>query len=116
MTIRKRVHEILEVAVAGDRASRAFDLFILLLIALNVLASTLATVPSIASAHGAALDLFETTSVVVFSAEYIGRLWSAPEDPRFRGAFSGRARFVISAMAVVDNGQVARRSQRASRS
>jgi hypothetical protein len=47
MKLRDRVWEIVEVAKPGDRASRAFDIFILTLIFLNVLAVIVGTVESV---------------------------------------------------------------------
>lgn len=38
MALKKRVHGILEVAAKGDHASRAFDIFIVSLIAQNIAA------------------------------------------------------------------------------
>ena len=36
MTLRKRIHEIIQPGTGGDWVSRGFDVFILALIALNV--------------------------------------------------------------------------------
>jgi len=47
--IRRRVHEILEPARPGDRVSSAFDVFIVGLIGLNVLAMILESMPSLHS-------------------------------------------------------------------
>ena len=45
MAIRKRIYEVLAVAVPGDRFSRVVDIGILCLILLNVAALILETVP-----------------------------------------------------------------------
>ena len=42
--LKKRVYEIVEVAAPGDRLSRAFDIFILTLVALNIVALAVETV------------------------------------------------------------------------
>lgn len=41
-------------------------------------------------------------SVAVFTAEYLLRVWSAPEDERFAGAVAGRLRFARTPLALVD--------------
>ena len=102
MDIKRRTWEIVEVARKEDRASRAFDLFILSLILFNVLAVVLGTVEVIASRFGPYLDLFEIFSVLIFSTEYLARLWSSPADPRYSHPMSGRLRFAFTPMALVD--------------
>jgi voltage-gated potassium channel len=102
MPLQRRTWEVLEVAQSGDRGSRTFDIGILLLIALNVVAVILETVQPIEVRYGDALLWFERVSVLVFSIEYLARIWSAPADERYRGAVRGRLRFVRTPLAVVD--------------
>ena len=101
MGLRRRVYEMVEVAKPGDRASWVFDVAILSLIALNVLATILESVPEIGEPWAVAFQLFERCSVAVFTIEYILRIWSCVEIPRFaRGG--GRLRFALTPMVVVD--------------
>jgi voltage-gated potassium channel len=102
MSLRRRTWELLEAAHPGDRLSRQFDIGILLLIAANVLAVVLETVPSIDARFGTAFVWFERFSVALFSAEYLARVWSAPTDERYREAPTGRLRYMVSPLALVD--------------
>ncbi len=102
MNLRKRTWEIVETARQGDSMSRTFDVAILTLILLNVVAVIVGSVRSIEQRWGAFLDAFETLSVVVFTAEYAARLWSCTADPRFRSRFLGRARFASRIMSIID--------------
>lgn len=102
MSLRTRVWEIVEVAGPGDTASRVFDVFILSLIFLNVVAVVLGSVQGIAKRYEALFDWFEIVSVLVFTIEYAARLWSCTTDSRFAGAVRGRLRFVTRAMPIVD--------------
>lgn len=99
--IKKRIHEIVDVAQNGDRLSLAFDIFILSMIALNMLALVLESVDEIGRAFPRAFSLFETVSVAVFSIEYILRVWTCTMTARYRGTL-GRVRFIFSFMALVD--------------
>lgn len=81
---------------------KIFDVFILTLISLNVLAVILGTVEELASGYSGLLYGFEVFSVVIFSLEYIGRLWSCTKDERYKGAVRGRIRFAMSPMALID--------------
>ncbi len=106
MAVKRRIFEILEVAHVGDLASRWFDVFIIGLIALNVLTLILGTVPSL---HGAyqVFRIFEIISVIVFTIEYALRLWTCKENPdvtlkRFpRLRFAGRGMLIIDLMAIL---------------
>lgn len=99
---KKRVWQIMEVAKTGDKTSRAFDIFILSLIFLNVLAVIVGTVESIQVKYGLLLNWFEIVSVAVFTVEYLGRLWSCVMTAEYRGPVRGRFRFATSPMALID--------------
>lgn len=102
MGFRRRTWEIIDIAKPGDRLSKAVDIAMLALIFLNVLAAIIGSVQSVQSRWGAFLDLFEIISVAIFTVEYIGRLWSCPSDPRFRGPVSGRFRLARQPMMIID--------------
>ena len=99
---RRRVWEIVEIAGPGDRPSRLFDIGIRLLIALNVIAVVVETVPAVESAVGPWLYAFDLASVIVFTIEYVLRVWSAVEVPRYRRPVFGRLRFMVTPLALVD--------------
>ena len=98
---RRRLYSVLEAAEEGDRLSRAFDLFIVGLIALNVLALIIATVPAL-SAYARAFRVFELVSVIVFSIEYVLRVWSCAEIEGREHPFKGRVRFASRGMMIID--------------
>ncbi len=100
--LRRRTWEIVEVARPGDRPSWWFDVGIRLLIALNVAVVVVETVPEVAAVGGSFFRWFEIVSVAVFTAEYIARVWSAVEDPRYRRPVRGRLRFAATPLALVD--------------
>lgn len=100
--IRGRTWEIVEVARPGDRPSWWFDVGIRLLIALNVAVVVVETVPEVAAVGDPFFRWFEIVSVAVFTAEYIARVWSSVEDPRYRRPVRGRLRFALTPLAVVD--------------
>jgi voltage-gated potassium channel len=102
MSTRRRVWEVVEVAREGDVWSRRCDAFLLALIALNVAAVMLETVQPVRERFATALLRFEIFSVGVFTVEYVARLWSCVEDRRFSAPVSGRLRFALGPMSVVD--------------
>ena len=76
MKIQKRIWDITEVAKPGDSVSKFFDIFILTLIALNILAVILESVESLEVRYRSIFQVFELFSVTVFTMEYLARVWS----------------------------------------
>lgn len=79
---RPWVHALFEVG-AGGRLGEYIDYFIMLLIVANAISVMLETVQSLYTQYTVAFFAFEAVSVLVFSTEYIGRLWAAPEHPDY---------------------------------
>lgn len=102
MNIRKRTWEIVETANSGDAASRGFDIFILLLIFLNVLAVIVGSVQEIHSRWESFLNGFEAFSIFVFTLEYVARIWSCTSSPSSPSPVRGRIRLALRLMSIVD--------------
>jgi len=102
MRLKRRIFEVVEVAGAGDKLSRAFDVFIVSLITLNVVAIIMETVDPIRRACPEAFSVFEVMSVVMFSAEYALRVWSCTAYPDYSRPIGGRLRFAARPLLVVD--------------
>jgi voltage-gated potassium channel len=99
---RERLWEVLEASAAGGRAGRVLGAFMVSLIVLNVLAVMLGTVEEIERRWRTGFEVFEVLSVVVFTAEYVLRLWVCVVDPRFAHPVRGRLRFAFQPMSLVD--------------
>lgn len=98
---RKRVYDILEIARPGDTASRIVDIVLICLIFLNVIlvmADTFELPPVIATAAG----WVENVSVVIFSVEYILRVWTASEMFPELSPFRARLKYIRSFQALID--------------
>jgi voltage-gated potassium channel len=102
--IRRRTHAILDIAAPDDGVSRVVDFALITLITLNVVAVILESVPSLAAVYGDFFNRFETFSVVVFSVEYVLRVWSAVDDDEIDHGHPvfGRMRFMLTPMALID--------------
>ncbi len=100
--IRKRMYEIVIEPPINDRIGNCFSLFILLLIACNVLVCILETEASFYELSPQFFSLFDFISVIIFSAEYILRLWSCTASPSYKHPIFGRIRFALLPMSLVD--------------
>lgn len=84
--------------------SRAVDGFLITLIVLNVLAVVLESVPSIEARFLPWFGWFELLSVVIFTVEYIARIWSTVEqsDEAMRHPWRARLRYMFQPLALAD--------------
>jgi voltage-gated potassium channel len=100
--LRRRTHKMLGLDEPDDPASRYFDIALSVLILLNIAALILGTVDRVETRYGAALHAFEVFSVVLFTIEYMLRLWSIVEDPRYSRPVIGRIRWALTGYAIAD--------------
>ena len=101
-TLKTRTAIILEARSHSGLAGKVVDGLLILLILLNVAAVMLASVESIYATYKAELDLFEIVSVVVFTIEYLLRVWSIPAVDDSVSPTKARLRYLVSPMAVID--------------
>jgi voltage-gated potassium channel len=100
--VRRRVREIVAHDEAGDTTSRVFDVFIVSLILLNVVAMVVESVKRVYEFIPGWFLAFEYFSVAVFTVEYAARIWSCVEEPQYERPVLGRIRFALTPLAVVD--------------
>lgn len=99
---KQKVLRTLNKGEESDKLSKAFDTFIMALILLNVSAVIIETVESIHVRYGEIFDYFEVFSVVVFSIEYLVRLWACTAIEKYKHPVWGRLRYMVSLEAIID--------------
>lgn len=100
---QRRIYEILEKSgAAGDWASKLCDGFLAGLIVLNLVAISLESVDRLAETYHPYFLAFELFSVVIFSLEYVLRLWAAPASQQARTPLKARLRYAFSFHGLVD--------------
>lgn len=100
--VKFRVHTLLHPELGNTNWDRALNAFIILLILLNVLAVMLETVPAIYEPNSIFFDYFDLLSVIIFSIEYLLRVWSCVHDKRYSHPFYGRLKYMVSPGAIID--------------
>lgn len=100
--IKIRVFRILEGLDESDYISKSFHIFITALILLNVIAVVLETVQSISQRFSQFFSAFEIFSVIIFTIEYLLRLWSCTTNPAYHKPITGRIRFAMTPLALID--------------
>jgi voltage-gated potassium channel len=100
--VRERIHNILEKSDDNNRLADVFNYFLTALIIANVFVVLLDTIESCHLAYAGFFYIFEVVSVIIFTVEYILRLWTCTVDPRYSGTVKGRFRYALSPLALVD--------------
>ncbi|MCZ6644657.1 MAG: ion transporter, partial [SAR324 cluster bacterium] len=98
--LKHTVFRLLEPGDSDDKASRIVDGFIISLILINGVISVLETVPGLHDLHGTFFEVVEITSVIIFTVEYMLRLWSCTATGR--SSLGGRLRYALQPMLLVD--------------
>lgn len=100
--VKQRTWELLEREIGETRLDYAVDRFITLLIVANVAAVMLETVVWIGEPYRSYFAAFDRFSVMVFTVEYVLRLWSCTSDARYAAPVRGRLRYALRPMSLVD--------------
>ncbi|MGB0177367.1 MAG: ion transporter, partial [Owenweeksia sp.] len=101
-TLRTYVYNTLEVAAKRKGASWYFDIFLTTVIALNALAIALQSVKDINEQYHYLFEAFELFSIGLFTIEYVLRVWACLENHRFSDPLSGRVKFMLTPLALID--------------
>ena len=104
MITRRRIYEILEKGQVGDRQSLNCDIFLSVLIVVNLIAVCLETIDSLFTAYKSLFIAVELVSVSIFSIEYGLRIWSRSAAPDEYGetATSKRLGYIFSFTGIID--------------
>lgn len=101
--MRTRIYNILEMTDPQDFLSRAFSLFIVTLISLNVLCIVLESIPELDLLYRTQFFAIEIVSTVIFALEYSLRLWSCVEsETENKTPLKSRIKYALSPLAIVD--------------
>jgi voltage-gated potassium channel len=102
--VKNRLYEILERGRPEDMISRVVDGALILLIVANVAAAAAATVEQFYTRYEKAFWVFEIVSVLIFTVEYLCRLWTCTEhfSTSHQSPLRARMKFVVSPFGLID--------------
>jgi voltage-gated potassium channel len=98
---KRRAYQVLEDPEHEHSIFRHVTFFIIVLVILNVAVVILETEKELSS-YGRLFALFDGFSAIVFTIEYLVRLWVCTENPKYASAARGRLRYAASGMAIID--------------
>lgn len=105
INLKRKIYSLVEVVSYDDLKTPKidpFDIFIIVLIALNMLAVILETVDPVYQAAPRIFGYFEIFSVIIFTIEYILRVWSCTINEKYNHPITGRIKFILSPLALID--------------
>ena len=104
LKIQKRTSQLLSKGNVADKPSQYVDMILFILIVLNIAAVCLESVKHIGNEYIVAFIAFEFFSVVIFSIEYVLRVWSAParNDLGDSTNFIKRTKYIFSFTGLID--------------
>ncbi|MFZ1328714.1 MAG: ion transporter, partial [Chitinophagaceae bacterium] len=102
---KRKVHGLLHPEIVGDKHwDKIINVFIIVLIILNVFAVMLETVPSLSDEphEQKFFRYFDVISVIIFSVEYVLRVWSCTQEEKYKHSIKGRLKYMVSPGALID--------------
>lgn len=103
-TTRKKIYRLLEYGFDGPKPGRLLSGFIVLLIILNVIAIILESYKLIGEKYHREFFLFNIFSVIIFTLEYVARIWVSIESPNLNKAapIKSRIKYILSPVSLID--------------
>ena len=100
---KKKVHGLLHPEIVGDKHwDKIINVFIITLIILNVIAVILETVETLQLKYGDFFYYFDLVSAIIFTIEYILRVWSSNQEEKYKHSVWGRLKYMVSPGALID--------------
>lgn len=100
-SVKKRIYDIIQIGNVGDWPSRLFDIFITVAIFVSVTVAILSTYTELSRYEGI-LDAIELVTVIIFTVEYILRIWTADIMYPGKSGLMSRLTFAFSVTGIVD--------------
>ncbi|HWQ68134.1 MAG TPA: ion transporter [Methanospirillum sp.] len=100
--IKTRVHALLDAPNLQNRPVLVVQIFFALAILTNTCAIVLYTVPSIGGRYGSILDPVIGVCLIIFTLEYLLRLWSCTIARDLKGMILDRIRYALRLFQLVD--------------
>ncbi|NVK25697.1 MAG: ion transporter [Gammaproteobacteria bacterium] len=101
---KKAIYELLERGFDGQKLSKVVSVFIVLLIIANVTAVIIESYQPIGAKYATEFKLFNIFSVIIFTIEYVARVWVSTESLAAKGMspLKARLKYMLTSAALID--------------
>ena len=100
--MKSNIFKIISADDEGYLPSKIFDIIIMILILESIVSVVLSTFSNIPSSINFVISKLETFSIIIFSVEYILRIWTSDLLYPSKGKIQSRIKYMFSFMALVD--------------
>ncbi|MEZ2318755.1 MAG: ion transporter [Microcoleus sp.] len=100
--LKKIIYEILEISSSTNLYSLADDIIIQFLIVLNITAFIASTSPVFSIEYQKIFEDIEIVSSLVFSLEYLLRMWVCTVDSKYSHPIWGRIKYALTPLSIID--------------
>ncbi len=100
--IKDATYKLLDPTPGGSVLHQIINNLIISLIVLNAITVILETVDELFNRYLLFFRIIETITVIVFTAEYLLRIWCCTSAEKYRHPLFGRIRFIASTGAIID--------------
>jgi voltage-gated potassium channel len=101
-SLRLRAYRQLEPTAWPRKGLSPTNWFLAVLILIAVINAVIETEPTISSGREILFDKLEVTIASIFLVEYLSRLWTVVDNPRFASYRFPRLRYAVTAIAIID--------------
>ena len=101
-SLKRRVFDSIDDKDEGGKPNNIFDFFIIFIIIVNTFVIFIETYPTIRNNYTEYLDLIEYITIIVFTTEYLLRIWTCTCYPEYSHPFTGRLRYACSLTMIID--------------
>jgi voltage-gated potassium channel len=100
--VKRRAYEILETPEQETPIDKYLNYFIIGMVLLNMAAVILETEASLFNKYSYIFYAFDALSAIVFTVEYLTRIWCCTENPQYAAPITGRLRYAVRVMSLID--------------
>ena len=101
-TFKQKIYALLNPTDTSGTLHELVDNFIVFWVVISVLQVVFESVESVQYVLNLEFLVLDAVAVAIFTLEYLLRVYSCVEDPRYSGKFIGRMRYVSSFNAIID--------------
>ncbi len=100
--LKRVLYEIMEGTAPDNLAASYFRIFMTVIIIVNVFAVIIETVEPVRVQFSPFFLVIDIVSISIFTVEYFLRVWVCTLNPRYSHPVTGRIRYALSLMALID--------------
>jgi voltage-gated potassium channel len=100
--VKSHVHILLNPIQGTSRWDKIINIFLIVLILLNIFAVILETEHDIYEKYKTIFHYFDLISVIIFSIEYLLRIWSCTHEEKYKHWLWGRLKYMFSWEGLID--------------